>query len=196
MPVEDLRQGNSKSKASLGANNVSLPPQVLFVRALRSRPFLLTLTCLMTLLSSQLAIAFSWLFQQATLVHDSVVPMKHFFQPFMQNVGFQAVLSSVGLGINDSSTDFINLNTHWHYEDPSFIVEANITRGLSLPAWTTMDYYFISFDATNPLNKFDEPRTVVTQGFGIDAPYFTSNQNPALVKSASRTIRAETVGRT
>ena len=48
----------------------------------------------MVTLLSLLAIALSGLFEQVTLIHDSVVPMKRFIQPFMQNVGLHGGLNS------------------------------------------------------------------------------------------------------
>ncbi len=177
MPMEELRRGNSKFKASIGANYVSLPPQLLFVRALRSRHLLLSLACIMGLLSSVLAVAFSGLFQQATLVQEIEAPMRRSFQPFLQNVGLQGSQDGTNLRGDGSGQSFININTRWDYADPFYVVDANITRGLPLPPWTTPDYYFLSFDGDNQLNNSDGSRSAITHGIGIDVPCITSDQS-------------------
>ena len=175
MPMEELRRGNAKFEASIGANYVSLPPQLLFVRALRSRQFLLSLTCAMALLSSLLAVAFSGLFQQTVLIEEIPASMKRSLQPFLLNVGFRGGLDGTELAINGSGPSFVNAETHWDYVDPFYVVDANITRGLGLPAWTTSEYYFVPFEGVN-IPPTSVGSTATTQGFGIDMPCVTSDQ--------------------
>lgn len=177
MPMEELRRGNSKFKASVGANYVSLPPQLLFVRALRSRQFLLSMTCVMALLSSLLAVAFSGLFQQVTIAQGIQTPMKHSFLPFLQSVGLRGSVDASQENSGMLNLSFVNANTHWDYVDPFYVVDANITRGLSLPPWTTSDYYFVSFDVDKLPANADGSRSAVTQGFGIDVPCITSDHS-------------------
>ena len=81
MPWEELRRGRARFDASIGANYVSLPPQLLFVRALRSKHLLLSSICAMALLANVLAVAFSGLFKQATVVEHVNVAMRQQYNP-------------------------------------------------------------------------------------------------------------------
>lgn len=170
MPWEELRRGRAQFDASVGANYVSLPPQLLFVRALRSKHLLLSSICVMALLANVLAVAFSGLFKQATVVEHVNVPMRQQYQPVLQNVGFHGTQSV------PSEASYGNLNHHWDYKDPFLVVDANMTRNVSLPAWTTSDYWFLPFNATRFPTGNDGTRTAITRGFGVDVPCFIQDQ--------------------
>ena len=94
----------------------------------------------------------------------------------MKNAGFQQSLNGPNIGYNGPAPNFINLNTHWDYVNPFYVVDASITRGLSFPSWTTSEYYFASFDVSDPPEDLDGSRSGVMQGFGIDVPCFSSGQ--------------------
>ena len=106
MPWEDLRRGRAQFDASIGANYVSLPPQLLFVRALRSKHLLLSSICVMSLLANVLAVAFSGLFKQASVLEHVNVAMLQQYQPVLQNVGFHGTMSV------PSEASYGNLNHH------------------------------------------------------------------------------------
>lgn len=185
MPWEELRRGRARFDASIGANYVSLPPQLLFVRALRSRHFLLSSICVMALLANVLAVAFSGLFKQANVREQVSVAMQQQYQPVLQDVGFYGANNfdyapGFGEGYGDQ-------NDHWDYDDPFLVVDANMTRNVSLPAWTTSDYWFLPFNATNTPTGSDGTRTAITQGFGVDVPCFTQDQESSFVSNVNFT---------
>ena len=106
MPWEELRRGRARFDASIGANYVSLHPQLLFVRALRSKHLLLSSICVMALLANVLAVAFSGLFKQATVLEHVNVAMLQQYQPVFQNVGFHGTMSVL------PEASYGNLNHH------------------------------------------------------------------------------------
>ena len=170
MPWEELRRGRARFDASIGANYVSLPPQLIFVRALRSKHLLLSSICVMALLANVLAVAFSGLFKQATVLEHVSVAMLQQYQPVLQNLGFHGTMSV------PSEDSYGNLNHRWDYKDPFLVVDANMTRNVSLPAWTTSDYWFLPFNATSFPTGNDGTRTAITRGFGVDVPCFNQDQ--------------------
>ena len=185
MPWEELRRERARFDASIGANYVSLPPQLLFVRALRSKHLLLSSICVMALLANVLAVAFSGLFEQATVLEHVNVAMLQPYQPVLQNVGFHGTMSV------SSEASYGNLNHHWDYTDPFLVVDTNITRKVSLPAWTTSDYWFLPFNATSLPTGNDGTRAAITRGFGVDVPCFNQDQVSTFFSNVNFTASQE-----
>ena len=112
MPWKELSRGRAQYHASVGANYISLPPQLRFLRPLRSRHFLLSATCVMALHSNMLAVAFNGLFRQVIVDEDIAAPILHQYQPVIQNEGFHGSLSGHGKMTT-------NRSRHQTYTDPS-----------------------------------------------------------------------------
>ena len=65
MPFEELRKGNAKASTTIEVNYTSLPPQLVFFRAIRARHFLLAVVCVIAVSTNILAVALAALLTES-----------------------------------------------------------------------------------------------------------------------------------
>jgi len=140
-PFEQLRNGEAKGKNSIDLDYNSLPPQLVFWKALRSRHFTLAMVCAMALLANLLAVAFSGLFNESNVT-----------------VSYPTVFKTVDPildGFNSSNVpDFYNPSDNY------VRMVSNFTGNTLLPAWSDPHAFYVPFTpASSLLNETVERRT-------------------------------------
>lgn len=145
-PFDELRKGDARPSKSIRLKYTSLPPQLVILRALHARHFLLAAVCAIGLSANVMSVALSGLFLTKVTVIDSNHNLEQLFLPV----------------IDQSSIDVTN-------SDPVYIATANISDTTSLPAWTSQERYFLPFALNNTSNSNDDPPMykAATQGFGV-----------------------------
>jgi hypothetical protein len=165
-PLEELRGGRAVAKRSIDADYSSLPPQLVIFKALRSSHFKLAAVCTMALLANFLAVAFSGMFDERSVLvpktlqltppyQATFLPVNGSQSPNMPGLEKQRMRNPAGayvggLGINQFMA-----------------AETNYTTGNSLPAWVDNEFMYIPF--MNETN-FSNPEAVEgrTMAFGSD----------------------------
>ncbi|KAF2851912.1 hypothetical protein T440DRAFT_47365 [Plenodomus tracheiphilus IPT5] len=142
-PLEELRGGNATAHKSIDANYSSLPPQLVIFKALRSSHFKLAAACTMALLANVLAVAFSGMFNEASIN----VPSKLFLQPPYQ-AKFVTINGTVGP--NMSGQERLTMKLSGAYtgglgSNQFLVAESNYTAGTPMPAWTNDQFLFVPF---------------------------------------------------
>jgi hypothetical protein len=133
-PIEQLQDCKAKAKDSIDLDYSSLPPQLVVVRALRSKHFVLAIVCIMALLANLLAVAFAGLFRQET------IDMRHaaiFHPPF--HMKFVEINGTIGPDAGSreiGSLQFSGAYRGGNGEEQFLVDSSNYTRGTPLPAWT------------------------------------------------------------
>jgi hypothetical protein len=145
-PLEELQDCNAKAAKSIDTDYSSLPPQLVVFQALKSKHFVLAAVCAMALLANLLAVAFSGLFNQASINLQHVTA---FQRPY--DVSFLPVNGSVGpeVAYNPAYTPMRISGAYQGGDgmDQFLIAESNWTRNTSLPAWTDNTMFYIpTFD--------------------------------------------------
>ena len=125
-PFDELRLGSAPPSASLNLRYSSLPPQLVFWRAIRARHFLLAAVCAIALLANVLTVALSGLFNKNFVYLSENLPLR------------QLRLSSL-----QTKSAWINAGTTI---DHFYIANSNITAGTSLPPWVTPSHYLVPFE--------------------------------------------------
>ncbi|KAJ4377612.1 hypothetical protein N0V83_000439 [Neocucurbitaria cava] len=150
-PIEELQSCNARAKKSIDLDYSSLPPQLVFFKALRSKHFVLAAVCAMALLANLLAIAFSGLFNQATIDMRHPTVMK---PPF----DFKVVPINGSIGPIGGLT-FGALSASGAYQggsgmDQFLLADSYLKKGIPLPAWTdeTMFYQPLFLEEANNTN--------------------------------------------
>lgn len=128
-PFEELRKNDAAVSQSLDVKYTSLPPQLIFWRALRARHFLLVAVCGISLSANILAVSLSGLFETESVPIGirGVFPVERLPQ-FIET----APKSTNG----DASL----------YNDHFFVANSNFTAGTPLPSWVTAKAYHLPFD--------------------------------------------------
>jgi hypothetical protein len=138
-PLEELQDCNAKADKSIDANYNSLPPQLVFFQALKSKHLVLAAVCAMALLANVLAVAFSGLFNQQRIDVSYTTSMQPPYQ-------FKLVPINGSIGPIDGFTFGSGQASGAYHggdgQDQFLIAESNFTRNTSLPSWTddTMFY--------------------------------------------------------
>ncbi|KAF2455493.1 hypothetical protein BDY21DRAFT_66539 [Lineolata rhizophorae] len=145
-PFEQLRTGRARARRSIALDSTSLPPQLVFWKALRSGCLLLAVVCGMALLANILAIAFSGLF----FVGGHAVPAaSNFTQSLLPRVA-----NSENLAPANGSLD------QFYY------VRGNLTSGALLPQWTDKKFFYLPFTQDeSPASR--STRRATTTAFGV-----------------------------
>ncbi|KAL8675940.1 MAG: hypothetical protein Q9186_007486 [Xanthomendoza sp. 1 TL-2023] len=152
-PFEEIRQGRAKPSQSLDVKYTSLPPQLIFWRALRARHFLLVAVCVTGFSANFLAVALGALFED---------DLTHTQSP----TRFGALTTPV---INQTALDALTLNSPNPYREPLYVAQSNMTNGTRLPAWVTPRLFFLPFDVTaNPSQVEMTMYKGSTQGIGLN----------------------------
>ncbi|KAM0216264.1 hypothetical protein ACHAQI_002680 [Fusarium lateritium] len=159
-PFKDLWEGKSKTSNSIDTTYTSIPPQLVFWRAIKCRHFVLMGVCTMALLANLLAVGLGSLFNENIMTASYPEEMTPVFAPRFDNQS-----------VHDLGTDMLELVvTTNQYEDHMYVAMANMTSGTSLPPWISQEYYFqrhILQDSDS--NKTGNTFTVRTRGFGANA---------------------------
>jgi hypothetical protein len=151
-PLEELQSCNAKANKSIDTDYSSLPPQLVIFQALKAKHFVLAAVCAMALLANLLAVAFSGIFNQAsiTIQHAATFqpPYEFRFAPINGSVG---PVGAYMLGYNASGAF-----QGGDGSDQFLIAESNYTQNTSLPAWTDDKMFYLPLFAENsqdtPLN--------------------------------------------
>jgi hypothetical protein len=140
-PFEALHGNKVSAKRSINLKYSSLPPQLVFFKALRARHFTLSAICAMAVLANVLAVAFSGLLNEDT-----------------RTVAHQAN----GLSIYDARLkDHIKNSTDYgNPVDPSpfYYTMANFTSGTPMPLWTDDSAFYLPVSHEVQLNSSDQLR--------------------------------------
>ena len=139
--MNELLGGDAEARRSLLLKYTSLPPQLVFLRAIRGRHFLLAALALTALLANVLTVALSGLFTQQSVFGSLDWPLKSTYRP-----KFQFVLDG------RPSPAYASFIQTWDPNDAIYAVLDNLTNETGLPPWTTPDYFFLplEFDTNLP----------------------------------------------
>ncbi|KAF5027283.1 hypothetical protein F66182_626 [Fusarium sp. NRRL 66182] len=159
-PFKDLWEGKARAKNTIDATYASIPPQLVLLRALKSRHIVLVLVCSMALLANLLAVGLGSLFNENLTTVNYTVKMVPGFAPRFNNES----VFDLALYLNK------NLITTNKYQDHLYMAMANLTSGTILPPWISQEYYFQKYELEDPsMNRTGDVYTVNTRGFGADA---------------------------
>ncbi|KJX99536.1 hypothetical protein TI39_contig354g00082 [Zymoseptoria brevis] len=168
-PFEELRKGHAAAPHSIDVDYASVPPQLLFVRAIRARHLVLALVCSMVILANVLSVALSGMMYEGTANVTTVAS----FSP-MVSAHFRA-LNGTGLPFNGN----LNINSDGGTTSEPFYLEmSHLTAKTPVPPWTDEKYAYLPVDvnATNPKSTLQ----IRTQAFGahldcrsLTADYYT-----------------------
>ncbi|KAF1847952.1 uncharacterized protein K460DRAFT_363966 [Cucurbitaria berberidis CBS 394.84] len=158
-PFEELRGGNATPQKSINADYSSLPPQLVIIKALRSSHFKLAAVCTMALLTNVLAIAFSGMFDERSVIFPYRVPLQPPYE-----TKFVSINGTVGPGMLEQSGAFTGgLGTNQF-----LVAESNYTAGTPLPAWTGNQLFFVPF-ADKELLKLKEDERLEARTTAVGA---------------------------
>ncbi|KAL8667843.1 MAG: hypothetical protein Q9202_000308 [Teloschistes flavicans] len=128
-PFEQMRHGQALPSQSLDLKYTSLPPQLVFWRALRASHLVLAAVCLIGVSTNFLAVSLGALFE------ENVVQLQ---SPAMFG-------SPISLTVNKSLDLGIDADDN-AYRDHFYVSRANISENTTLPAWVTPQFFFIPYD--------------------------------------------------
>ncbi|KAH7246197.1 hypothetical protein BKA59DRAFT_528039 [Fusarium tricinctum] len=159
-PFKDLWEGKSKTSNSIDTTYTSIPPQLVFWRAIKCRHFVLMGVCTMALLANILAVGLGSLFNENIMTASYPEEMSPVFAPRFDNQS-----------VHDLGTSILELVvTTSQYEDHMYVAMANMTSGTSLPPWISQEYHFQRHVLRNSdRNKTGNTFTVRTRGYGANA---------------------------
>lgn len=143
-PFDELRRGNAPPSVSLNLRYSSIPPQLVFLRALRARHFLVAAVCSVALLSNVLTIALSGLFSQSFVYLNDDLLLRQL---------------SVTSTEPETSTTWLDTGVTM---EPFYVADSNITAGTPLPAWVTPDHYFLPFEIPPTTGKATKYEVITT----------------------------------
>lgn len=136
-PFEELRKGTVAACRSVDIDYSSLPPQLLMVRALKARHYVLVLVCFMVLLANVLAVALSGLMYESTasLGHES--PVKALYSTTVRS------LNGTGLPFNGALEENFDGSTT---VEQFYRMMSNLTADTPLPPWADDDVAYMPID--------------------------------------------------
>lgn len=158
-PFKDLSAGNAKPARSIEATYTAVPPPLAFMRALRSKHFILMLICAVSLLANLLAVSLGALFNE----EQTLASYPQSFKP-----------SVAARFNNDTVFDFtshiLKYQAQASYEDHMYVAMANISLGAPLPPWISSEFFFQPFQlADDEALKASDRYQIQTRGFGVNA---------------------------
>ncbi|KAF5567094.1 hypothetical protein FPHYL_3431 [Fusarium phyllophilum] len=159
-PFRDLWAGKAEPSHSIDATYTSIPPQLVFWRAIKSKHFILALVCSMAFLANLLAVGMGSLFNEAPATVLYPTTMRPAYAARFDN----SSVYDLDLFLSQ------NLISTTQYSDHLYIASANFSSGTALPPWVTKDYYFQRHNFTssnegNPADTF----SLEARGFGVNA---------------------------
>jgi hypothetical protein len=142
-PFDSLRRGRQRADDTIAANYNSLPPQLVFWKALKRNHFLVAAVCFMTLLAHLFAVAASGLFFEntvpASVIAQFNTPYSFMFKPLD---GSAATFLPNGQGLIE----------------PFYVLTSNATAETPMPSWTDGDWFYLPFTPTtqdtNPSSSY------------------------------------------
>lgn len=145
-PFEGLRSQKAHAHRSIGLNYSSLPPQLVIIKALKARHFILAAVCVLSLLANVLAIAFSGMFsEEAAALGRPTYATPQFDPRFPQEL--------------DNMTD--------SGPNAFYSAMANFTSATPMPAWANDDAFYVPVNLPTNMNSSDHLR-VETASLEID----------------------------
>ena len=167
-PFEELRSGEARLSKSLGAKYTSLPPQLVFWRALSAGHYLLVAVCAMGLSGSLLTVSLGAIFETGPTHLSSNGHFTARFLPQLRQAS--PPISQIGFAVD--------------YSDHFHVAETNITNKTPLPPWVSPQNFYLPVTLNSTSNLGDvQYSKVKTQGFGVDvkcAQINTSGSNITL----------------
>ena len=152
-PFEEIRKGNGRPSRSIDLNYTSLPPQLVFWRALRNGSLILVLVCACTLSANVLAVSLNAIFSTSSVSTNINNPFMAVYSPVYQNT---------------SSPDRADGNAI-RFEDHFFVAKSNITNGTPLPPFVDENRYYLPFQLGNESNSAGQVQLKgTTPAFGLD----------------------------
>lgn len=174
---------------SLGLKYTSIPPALIFLRALRAKHFILFSLSMTALLANLLAISLGGLFDSEARVF---VASDNFTQPLSPLVLPQ--LSSEDPNFPEDIGRFV-FTFGQDGEEHFIVANSNITQGTPLPPWVANDYYFLPFESSS--GKASVSHKAITRGFGgvldckpIEDPIFEASKGLGPMVSIAATTDA------
>lgn len=151
-PFEALRKSRAKYQRSIALDYTSLPPQLVIVKALVNKNFLLATICGMTLLANVLAVSLSGLFFENIVE----LPIKtHFNQSFATK--FTAI---------DGSAPAI-AQVRGGTIESFYVATSNQTARTPFPPWTDEKYFYQPFAPfSNSSSNQTSNRRAITRSLG------------------------------
>lgn len=137
-PFEALHGNNVSARRSINLKYSSLPPQFVLFKALGAKHFLLSAICAMALLANVLAVAFSGLLDEDTLmVAHQVDAIPVYDAHLKEDIA--------------NSTDYGNPVNPF----PFYYTMANFTSGTPMPLWTDDSAFYLPVSHEAQLNSSD-----------------------------------------
>ncbi|SMY26982.1 unnamed protein product [Zymoseptoria tritici ST99CH_1A5] len=136
-PFDELRKGNAPSRKSVELDYSSLPPQLLFGRAMKAGHYLLAIVCFMVLLANVLAVALSG------LMHEGSANVTTSGDLLTTKAPMFRLLNGTGLPFN---TDEAHNSQGGTTSEPFYREMSNLTAGTPMPSWTTDQYAFLPLE--------------------------------------------------
>jgi hypothetical protein len=130
-PFDTLRDGNAKAYKCLEVKYTSLPPQLVFYRAIRSRHFILALVCAIAISTNVLSVSLSGLFNEKPATVAVLANSTLNLQPLI-NGTLSLINGNTGVTIT--------------YTDHFYATMANLTENTSLPPWIDESAFYLPFD--------------------------------------------------
>lgn len=187
-PIEELQGCNARGKNSIDLDYSSLPPQLVIMKALRSRHFVLAAVCAMALLANLLAVTFAGLFNQVTIDMQHATTLD---PPF--NFKFVPINGSIGL-INGHVLGSITTSGAYRGgtgEDHFLVADSYLRQGTALPAWTDKRTFYLPFfpeqENDNPkAHRFEAQTTAVGARLDCTSLEVDDNFRASLVRASPR----------
>ncbi|KAL8978645.1 MAG: hypothetical protein Q9205_005820, partial [Flavoplaca limonia] len=153
-PFEEIRNGRAKPSQSFDVKYTSLPPQLIFWRALRARHLLLVALCLIGFSANFLAVALGALFEDSFVQSQSPLEFSQIITPI----------------INQTALDRLTQDSPNAYEEHWYVAKSNLTDGTQLPAWIAPHLFFAPFDlSANRRHSDTLLYSALTQGMELNA---------------------------
>jgi hypothetical protein len=130
-PLEDLRKGNSRPSRTIRVQYTSLPPQLVFWRALRSQHLILAIVCAVAISSNVLAVTLSNLFNEAPTAVETTIVLPQTYDASI---------------IGDKQITSGNTSRPIVYTDHFYVAMSNLTNGTSLPPWIDNSFFYLPFE--------------------------------------------------
>ena len=128
-PVDALSSGEARASQSIDLQYASLPPQLVILRALRSKHFLLVLVCTCSLSANLLAVSMNGLLTTSTVRMHLVDQFETQDLPVIKQT-VPSVFLTNGLA---------------RFQDHFRIASTNLTQDTILPPWMDLERYYLPF---------------------------------------------------
>ncbi|KAF9691447.1 hypothetical protein EKO04_010599 [Ascochyta lentis] len=155
-PLEELRGGHAMANRSIDADYSSLPPQLVIFKAFRSSHFKLAAVCTMALLANFLAVAFSGMFDERSVLMPQTLQLALPYQ-----AKFVDINGTVSPNLSDRDRQQVKPSgayTGGLGINQFMVAESNYTAGNPLPAWTDSEFMYIPFMNETKFNGSEDVR--------------------------------------